>query len=207
MQQEILFVLLSIAIGAIIGIEREYKSKSAGLRTMILVCAGSCIFTILSIKIGIGSADRIAANILTGIGFLGAGVIFKENNRVNGITTATTIWIVSALGMAIGSGYIALAFISTFLVIIILTGLIFVQNYIEKLNQVKDYSIEFDTQEMEYEEVEALIKRNKLKVINQQWTIAKFDYTLKSTLQGSEKSHRLFTKAIMKHPKITKLQF
>ncbi len=174
---------------------------------MILVCAGSCIFTILSIKIGIGSADRIAANILTGIGFLGAGVIFKENNRVNGITTATTIWIVSALGMAIGSGYIALAFISTFLVIIILTGLIFVQNYIEKLNQVKDYSIEFDTQEMEYEEVEALIKRNKLKVINQQWTIAKFDYTLKSTLQGSEKSHRLFTKAIMKHPKITKLQF
>ncbi len=207
MQQEILYVLLSIAIGAIIGIEREYKSKSAGLRTMILVCAGSCIFTILSIKIGIGSADRIAANILTGIGFLGAGVIFKENNRVNGITTATTIWIVSALGMAIGSGYIALAFISTFLVIIILTGLIFVQNYIEKLNQVKDYSIEFDTQEMEYEEVEALIKRNKLKVINQQWTIAKFDYTLKSTLQGSEKSHRLFTKAIMKHPKITKLQF
>ena len=207
MQQEILYVLLSIAIGAIIGIEREYKSKSAGLRTMILVCAGSCIFTILSIKIGIGSADRIAANILTGIGFLGAGVIFKENNRVNGITTATTIWIVSALGMAIGSGYISLAFISTFLVIIILTGLIFVQNYIEKLNQLKDYSIEFDTQEMEYEEVEALIKRNKLKVINQQWTIAKFDYTLKSTLQGSEKSHRLFTKAIMKHPKITKLQF
>ena len=207
MQKEILYVLLSITIGAIIGIEREYKSKSAGLRTMILVCTGSCIFTILSIKIGIGSADRIAANILTGIGFLGAGVIFKENNRVNGITTATTIWIVSALGMAIGSGYVELAFITTFLVIIILTGLIFVQNYIEKLNQVKDYSIEFDTQEMEYEEVEALIKRNKLKVINQQWTIAKPDYTLKSTLQGSEKSHRLFTKAIMKHPRISKLQF
>ncbi|MHA8049518.1 MgtC/SapB family protein [Aquirufa sp. ROCK-SH2] len=207
MQQEILYVLLSIAIGAIIGIEREYKSKSAGLRTMILVCTGSCIFTILSIKIGVGSADRIAANILTGIGFLGAGVIFKENNRVNGITTATTIWIVSALGMSIGSGYIELAFISTFLVIVILTGLIFLQNYIEKLNQVKDYSIEFDTQEMEYEEVEALIKRNKLKVINQQWTIAKPDYTLKSTLQGSEKSHRLFTKAIMKHPRISKLQF
>ena len=207
MQQEILYVLLSIAIGAIIGIEREYKSKSAGLRTMILVCTGSCIFTILSIKIGVGSADRIAANILTGIGFLGAGVIFKENNRVNGITTATTIWIVSALGMSIGSGYIELAFISTFLVIVILTGLIFLQNYIEKLNQVKDYSIEFDTQEMEYEEVEALIKRNKLKVINQQGTIAKPDYTLKSTLQGSEKSHRLFTKAIMKHPRISKLQF
>ncbi|MFM6948216.1 MAG: MgtC/SapB family protein [Aquirufa sp.] len=207
MQQEILYVLLSIAIGAIIGIEREYKSKSAGLRTMILVCTGSCIFTILSIKIGVGSNDRIAANILTGIGFLGAGVIFKENNRVNGITTATTIWIVSALGMSIGSGYIELAFISTFLVIVILTGLIFLQNYIEKLNQVKDYSIEFDTQEMEYEEVEALIKRNKLKVINQQWTIAKPDYTLKSTLQGSEKSHRLFTKAIMKHPRISKLQF
>jgi putative Mg2+ transporter-C (MgtC) family protein len=207
MQQEILYILLSIGIGAIIGIEREYKSKSAGLRTMILVCTGSCIFTILSSKIGSDNADRIAANIVTGIGFLGAGVIFKEHNRVNGITTATTIWIVSALGMAIGSGYIQLAFTTTFLVIIILSGLIFVQSLIEKLNQLKEYSIEFDSDELEYEEVERLIKKYKLKVIHQQWTIEKSNYSLMSTLQGTEKNHKHFTKTIMKHPKITKLQF
>lgn len=83
---------LSLIIGAVIGAEREYRSKSAGLRTMVLVCVGSCLFTILSIRIGANtSTDRIASNIITGIGFLGAGVIFKETNRVTGITTATTI--------------------------------------------------------------------------------------------------------------------
>ena len=71
-------VSAAFIIGAIIGIEREFRSKPAGFRTMILICVGSCLYTILSKEISAGSTDRIASNIVTGIGFIGAGVIFKE---------------------------------------------------------------------------------------------------------------------------------
>jgi Uncharacterized membrane protein len=74
----LLLTFISVLIGLLIGAEREYRNKSAGLRTFILVCFGACLFTILSVKIGIDDPDRIAANIITGIGFLGAGVIFQR---------------------------------------------------------------------------------------------------------------------------------
>ena len=95
-------LLISFVIGAAIGLEREYRSKAAGLRTMIMICFGSTIFTEISISLGASSPDRIASTIITGIGFLGAGVIFKDGLTINGITTATTIWIAAALGMAVG---------------------------------------------------------------------------------------------------------
>src|SRR3954464_9304347 len=97
--EDLLLIFLSIVVGLIVGAEREYKSKSAGLRTLMLVCVGSCTFTILSIKIGTAHPDRLAANIITGIGFLGAGAIFKDENKINGVTTACTIWITASLGM------------------------------------------------------------------------------------------------------------
>lgn len=111
-QNELLLIIISVIIGLIIGAEREYRNKSAGLRTFILVCFGSCLFTILSIKIGVENPDRLAANIITGIGFLGAGVIFKDDNKIGGITTATTIWATASLGMSVGSGYVYLALLA-----------------------------------------------------------------------------------------------
>src|SRR5262245_32461881 len=102
-ETELLKLFISLIVGGVIGAEREYRSKSAGFRTIILITLGSTLFTIFSIQIGSAtSADRIASNIVTGIGFLGAGVIFREGSRVSGITTATTIWIAAALGMGIG---------------------------------------------------------------------------------------------------------
>src|SRR6476660_9386016 len=103
--EEMLFrLLVVIIIDGLIGMEREYRSKSAGFRTMILICLGSFLFTTFSKFISDVSPDRIASNIVTGIGFLGAGVIFKSDSRVNGITTAATIWAVAALGMGIATG-------------------------------------------------------------------------------------------------------
>ena len=97
-------LLISFGIGAAIGLEREYRSKAAGLRTMIMICLGSTIFTEISIHLGGENPDRIAASIVSGVGFLGAGVIFKDGLTVTGITTATTIWISAALGTAVGAG-------------------------------------------------------------------------------------------------------
>src|SRR5688572_1921 len=102
----ILKLILAIAIGGIIGAEREYRNKSAGFRTMMLISMGSALFTIISMDIdNTNSPDRIASNIVTGIGFVGAGVIFKGDTGINGITTAATIWVTAALGMGVGAGY------------------------------------------------------------------------------------------------------
>ena len=87
-------------LGAVIGLERELRGHPAGIRTMSLVTLGACLFTEVSLLIG--AHDRIAAQIVTGIGFLGAGVIFREGTGIKGITTAATVWGTAAVGMAIG---------------------------------------------------------------------------------------------------------
>lgn len=103
--------LISILAGLILGFEREMKDKSAGLKTITVICLGSTLFSILSYKVsGSGDPARIASYIVSGIGFLGAGVIFKEGFTVYGLTTAGVIWIAAAVGMAIGFGEVYIAF-------------------------------------------------------------------------------------------------
>lgn len=134
-------VSVAFVIGAIIGLEREFRSKPAGFRTMILICVGSCLYTILSREIGGPSTDRIASNIVTGIGFIGAGVIFKEGISVNGLTTAALIWVTAALGMAIGYHNYPLAIVVSAIVVITLFVLEPVQRFINRFHKVKDYRI------------------------------------------------------------------
>lgn len=115
--------LLAVAAGVILGIERELKDKAAGLKTITAICLGSTLFTILSYKAGIADNEttRIASYIVSGIGFIGAGVIFKNKLDVSGLTTAGIIWLAAAIGMAIGFGefYLAATFIAAALFIII----------------------------------------------------------------------------------------
>ena len=134
-------VSVAFIIGAVIGLEREFRSKPAGFRTMILICVGSCLYTILSKSAGDNSPDRIASNIVTGIGFIGAGVIFKEGISVNGLTTAALIWITAALGMAVGYHDYPLAIVVSIMVVIVLFVLEPVQQFINRLHKVKDYKI------------------------------------------------------------------
>ncbi|MCP9752078.1 MgtC/SapB family protein [Ferruginibacter sp. HRS2-29] len=134
-------VLFAFIIGSIIGLEREFRSKPAGFRTMILICVGSCLYTIISREAGTDSSDRIASNIVTGIGFIGAGVIFKEGITVNGLTTAALIWITAALGMAIGYHNYPIAIVVSGIVVIVLFVLEPVQRFINRFHKVKDYKI------------------------------------------------------------------
>lgn len=134
-------VSIAFVIGAIIGLEREFRSKPAGFRTMILISVGSCLYTILSKEAGGASPDRIASNIVTGIGFIGAGVIFKEGITVNGLTTAALIWITAALGMAIGYHNYTLAIVVSIIVVVALFVLEPVQRFINRFHKVKDYKI------------------------------------------------------------------
>ncbi|MBA2329716.1 MAG: MgtC/SapB family protein [Flavisolibacter sp.] len=152
-----------IVIGGLIGFEREYRSKSAGFRTIILICLGSFLFTTFSISISGSTNDRIASNIVTGIGFLGAGVIFTANNKVNGLTTAATIWIAAALGMGIASGNYLLVLLSTFLVLIFLYIFTFLENWIDKINLSRVYKIVVPYNADALKNFENLFKDYKLK--------------------------------------------
>lgn len=119
----LLRLFLSALAGGIVGLEREITGKPAGLRTMILVSLGSGLFMILSISaFPVGSSDlgRIAAGVVTGIGFLGAGAIFREGVTIRGLTTAATIWVTCGLGLAIGAGLYLEGFFALLLAIIAL---------------------------------------------------------------------------------------
>ncbi len=121
-------MLLSIACGLMIGLERTYRGKPAGVRTNILICLGSCLFMIVSEQVSVQarnagylSADpaRIAAQVVTGIGFLGAGTILRNAGIITGLTSAASIWVVAAVGLGIGAGLGKIAFAGTLLVVVV----------------------------------------------------------------------------------------
>ncbi len=121
----LLRLCLAVVLGGAIGFERELQRKAAGLRTNILICVGAVLFTELSIAMSSASGDpaRIAAQIVTGVGFLGAGTIIQGRGIVTGLTTAATMWLVAAIGMAIGSGALLEATGATLLVLLVLSVL------------------------------------------------------------------------------------
>ena len=119
----VLRVLLAMVLGGILGFQRGQAEKPAGLRDLILICAGAALFTVVSVYgFGITDQARVAAGIVTGIGFLGAGVILRrdDSNVVIGLTTAATIWITAGIGMAAGSGMYILAVAVTVMVFLVL---------------------------------------------------------------------------------------
>src|SRR5262245_5509630 len=129
-------LLLAAGLGAAIGLERELRRKPAGLRTNILIAVGAALFTIVSMQLGgTTTPDRVAAQVVSGIGFLGAGAILREGANVHGMTTAATIWVNAAIGMAAGSGAFAVATIATTVTLIVLGLLPPVENYFERRNR------------------------------------------------------------------------
>lgn len=121
--EDLLKILLAIAVGGVIGLEREFRDKAAGFRTLIFICVGSTLFTVFSSKLaGVNDPTRIASGIVTGVGFLGAGVIMREGGRVIGLTTAAIIWLVAALGMGIGGGDYGLAIAVAGITVVVLLG-------------------------------------------------------------------------------------
>ena len=119
----ILSITLATFLGAAIGLERELSGKAAGLRTNVLICLGAAVFTMISkemVSQTDGSVARIAAQIVTGVGFLGAGAIIQDRGGIHGLTTAATIWLVASIGMACGSHFYMLGVTTTFIALIIL---------------------------------------------------------------------------------------
>ncbi len=146
----VLRLVLALGLGAVIGIEREWRDRTAGLRTHILVCLGSAAFTIVSAygfsewygdisganrSTLVSDPTRIAAQIVTGIGFLGSAAIFRSDDGVRGLTTAASLWMMAAIGMAAGAGFYELAVATTVLLLIVLVALRQVSGRIRAVNR------------------------------------------------------------------------
>ncbi|MFH1759019.1 MAG: MgtC/SapB family protein [Patescibacteria group bacterium] len=137
-------LLLATILGGLVGIERELAGKTAGLRTYALVALGSALFSLMSKMafveyIGLTNLDpaRIAAQIVVGVGFIGAGVIIFNRSHVKGITTATGLWVAAAIGMAVAYRFYALAVFTTFLTLVILGVLWWFEIYLDKNFHIK----------------------------------------------------------------------
>ena len=113
-------LVLAVLAGGIIGLEREVVHKPAGVRTHMLVCLGSAIFALITFESLPNEVARIIAGVATGVGFLGAGTIFKTKNDVQGLTTAASVWTVAALGLGIGLGYYTIMVVAVILILIVL---------------------------------------------------------------------------------------
>lgn len=141
-------LVLSIVFGGIIGVERENAKRPAGFRTHILVCMGSSLTMIISLnmfdlfygKVNI-DPGRIAAQVISGIGFLGAGTIIQDKGNVRGLTTAASLWTVAAIGLAVGSGFYIAAALTTFLTFVTLVMFSKLESYMPKKNNVENISL------------------------------------------------------------------
>jgi putative Mg2+ transporter-C (MgtC) family protein len=206
-EQFLLKLIMVIIVGGVIGVEREIRSKSAGFRTMILICLGSFLYTTFSIAISDLSADRVASNIVTGIGFLGAGVIFKSDNRVNGITTAATIWAVAALGMGIALDEFILVSVSTAIILAALFLLTRLESAIDKINQTHTYKIVSIYKEDLLKEYEMAFRECHLHYKRIKRTKSGDSIIGIWHVSGKEKNHNVFTKRMLHHPSVKDFEF
>lgn len=168
-------VIYAILCGGVIGLERELKHKAAGIKTNILICVGSMLFTVVSVLIArktsvgdpnpvyYGDPARVAAQIVSGIGFLGGGAIIQARGTVLGLTTAATIWVVAAIGMTVGLGFHGLALGASVLTVSILVGASFFEDRVLGRNLVFQTELTvFDPDGTVRQEIKKLLSYNDL---------------------------------------------
>jgi putative Mg2+ transporter-C (MgtC) family protein len=196
-EEPVVKLIISLCLGALIGAEREYKSKVAGFRTIILITIGSTLFSLVAVAL-IGKSDptRIASTIVTGIGFLGAGVIYREGATIKGITTAAVIWAAAAIGMMVGFGLYAISIISVLLILVVLLTFSWLQRYIDRTNREKVYRIHMTNHIENIQLIKQLIKsfNLSLKVINQGKRVGQMYLVIE--IEGPVKHHNNLMKAL-----------
>ena len=194
---------LATLLGGAIGLERELGGKPAGLRTNILICIGSVLYTHLSLAMmrGIGGAippgtdtTRVAAQIVTGVGFIGAGTILHARGAVVGLTSAATIWVVAAIGVGLGSGYYLEGVGTTLVVLAVLAGLGRVEKLVERHSMRSTISIHARPGPTVLEDLEIAVRRTGLEILTVSNRQENVDLVIDFELRGSK---RLYDQAIV----------
>jgi putative Mg2+ transporter-C (MgtC) family protein len=172
------------------------------LRTNILICVGSTLFTVLSVKLsaGIGDPGRIAAQVLTGVGFIGAGTILHTRGSVTGLTSAATIWVVAAIGMALGASAYSEALGTTLLVMLILKGLGLLETRVALQATHSNLTIHAKPEASTIEELESLVRRTGLDLTRVESRRENVDLVIEFELRGPKRLHDQVLIAILHHP-------
>ncbi len=208
--EDVLRILLAIVAGGAVGLEREFRDKAAGFRTMIFICVGAALFTIFSFRLANSSdATRIIANIVSGVGFLGAGVILRDASagRVIGLTTASVIWMVAALGMGIGAGQYLLAGASVGLALVVLWTFPRLEQWIGTIWEERNYEIEFDSRVDKFDELEQVFRQCGLYVRNRRQAKSEGKMIGNWHVSGSSRSHDLLTRKLFADGEVKEFRF
>lgn len=202
-------VAMAIVVGGLIGAEREFQDKAAGFRTIILITLGSTLFTIFSLSMDPGfTATRIAANIVTGIGFLGAGAIVREGGRIAGLTTAATIWLSAALGMGIGAGELTFVGAATAVTLLVLLVFPKFEARIDRIREARSYEISLGSNDFKkVEAIHALLAELSMRVVEHHQ--AKDEKTIISTWKviGSPQNHEKFVQKMIRDKSVRELNY
>jgi len=201
-------LFLSVLVGGIVGAEREFRDKAAGFRTILLITLGATVFTIISDDLAGLNNDpaRVAAGIVTGVGFLGGGVIFKHNGNVTGITTAATIWVAAALGMGIGAGEYATSLAAFAIMMVVLVILPKAEALIDIQSEQLTYRIVSVSGQSKLEELRQQFSALGLKV--RSFKEAK-DHDRMITFfsaGGPQVAHRAVMKALYEDPEVVEFE-
>jgi putative Mg2+ transporter-C (MgtC) family protein len=201
-------LLIAVLIGGIIGAEREYHNKSAGLRTLMLICLGSTLFTMFSMEIGKeNSPDRIAGGIVAGIGFVGAGVIFRGGTGINGVTTAATIWVTAALGMGVGAGHQYVSLIGCIVLVGILQAFTVIENWIDRINCSHTYKITVPYHDRVLEQFELLMQQNHLTYKRGPQCREQQSISATWEAEGSKKNHSAFIHHMLNNAAVARFEY
>jgi putative Mg2+ transporter-C (MgtC) family protein len=206
--EDILRLLLALAAGGVVGLEREFRDKSAGFRTLIFIAMGSASLTILSSRLALDNdPTRIAANIVTGIGFLGAGAILRDGLRITGLTTAATIWLTAALGMAIGGGQYALGGFLMIFTVIVLWIFPFVEIGIDKIREEHTYEVTCPVDLNKIAAIEEKLRLLGLRVHSGQHIKQGENMRCSWVVSGSPKKHGQFLKFLFADKEVIEFKY
>jgi putative Mg2+ transporter-C (MgtC) family protein len=197
----LLQLVLAAVLGGVIGLERELSGKPAGLRTNILICTGATLFTVLSFHLAGSRGDpaRVAAQILPGVGFIGAGTILHMRGAVTGLTSAATIWVVAAIGMALGSGEYVEGVGTTLLVMVVLLGLGRFERLLARKAIKSRLVVHAAPQANLAEELESIIQAAGLEIERSQVRREHVDAVVELELRGPRRCHEQALVAIVHH--------
>lgn len=207
--EDLIKICIAVLAGGLLGAEREFQDKAAGFRTIILITLGSALFTIFSLKMDPGfTQTRIASNIVTGIGFLGAGAIVRERGRIGGLTTAATIWLSAALGMGIGAGEIYFSLAATAISIFVLLAFPYIELLIDRMREARLYKVAMKSNDFKkIGKVEKALSDCSLKVIDHHQS--KTENAIIGTWKtiGSPKNQEKFVQLMIKDKDIKELDY
>jgi putative Mg2+ transporter-C (MgtC) family protein len=201
---------VAAVLGALIGMERELSDKAAGLRTNILISVGACLFMIVSREFtGQPTADptRIAAQIVSGVGFLGAGAIMRDGEHVTGLTTAATIWIVAAIGMTVGYGNYKTATITTLLVLIVQSVFPYLDAAIDDLRQRHTFRITSDLDDEVLDDIKALFRDADVKVLRRKLMKREGLYYSEWYVSGPRLEQKNVVRRLLDNPRVRELNY